>query len=34
MAAILGIPGGTVKSRLFAARQALERSLALEAADD
>jgi RNA polymerase sigma-70 factor (ECF subfamily) len=34
MAAILGLPGGTVKSRLFAARRALERSLAQETADD
>ena len=30
MAERLGIPGGTVKSRLFAARRALERALELE----
>lgn len=30
IAARLGIPGGTVKSRLFAARRALERALARE----
>ena len=30
IAARLGIPAGTVKSRLFAARRALERALARE----
>ena len=33
IAAILGIPEGTAKSRLFAARRALEAALADEAAD-
>lgn len=34
IAAVLGIPGGTVKSRLFTARRALDAALAADAAED